>query len=352
MNASAQEASTPVYQFICVDKSPLRPLYKKYYVAAFLPLVPRLLTANFVTLVANAFMWVLLALAFFGSPLAVGPTALLFALLVHNYALGDYLDGMHARDTGTSSPLGEFLDHHLDVYNSAISLVAAFALLGILIPENSLFLYLILWLSYLAFGGTMVEEKERGELYFGFIGPFEAVLGVMLFMLSCAFQDLREFWLAPLWGGYPAYGLMILITAAGFLVTVLGVIRRIGYLPLPFGLFSLFSGMLAYLLSLQAVSFLWGWLILACFGGDYISRVMKSHLLHLKHPLPDLGLSAAIVALLALYLAGALESEPLGFWLSLFGAAAVAKNLWSLQGILRQLSVHWLWVNPRQATKG
>ena len=78
------------------------------------------MTANYITLLSTSFVICLLVLVFWLPSISPTLAAGLFALLLHNYLVGDHLDGMQAKKTQTSSALGEFLDHYLDVYNGAI----------------------------------------------------------------------------------------------------------------------------------------------------------------------------------------------------------------------------------------
>jgi len=330
------------YRFICVDKSYFRSLFKKYYVASFLPFVPKKLTANFLTLLSSVAMWLLLALSFQTGVLGSGLLALAFAFLLHFYVLGDYLDGMHARDTGTSSPLGEFMDHHFDVYNSAITITACFALLHM---EMSTLFYFILWLSYLAFGATMVEEKERGELYFGFPGPFEGVFAVFILFLSCIPAAGYEFWQAPLFGEVPRYWIVILGSGIGFAVTCWNAFQRVGYVPAQFKWFCFGSLPLVFVLPMVDLSPVLTWLILAFYCGDYIARVMGSHLFKTPHPYPD-WIATIIIWPICLGAWTFMSQEALTQWTFGFGIYIGIKALWSIGRVFRSLAKYWIWVNP------
>ena len=77
---------------------------------------------------------------------------------------------MQAKHTKTSSPLGEFLDHYLDVFNGAIILYVFVIYLESIPP---LVFYFFVYLNSIAFAVTLYEELERNELYFGVLGTLE-----------------------------------------------------------------------------------------------------------------------------------------------------------------------------------
>ena len=107
------------YKYNCIDKSILLPYFKKYYVSIFFKVVPFWLTANFITLISTFFIFALLVIVLLSENLTTVSNTLAIIFCLHTYIVGDHLDGMQAKHTKTSSPLGEFLDHYLDVFNGA-----------------------------------------------------------------------------------------------------------------------------------------------------------------------------------------------------------------------------------------
>ncbi len=345
MNLASEKKNSPGkgYQYKCVNNSILEPLVVKYYATHIFKWVPRKLTANWITLLSCAAMWVMLYLVFNTDLFSSFILAFAFVFLVHFYAVGDILDGMQAKQTRTSSPLGQFLDHYLDIYNSAICLAGFYVLVELNRPD---ILYLALWISYLAFAATMVEEKERGELYFGPIGSFEGLMIILFFFISWLVPPIQTLWKTPLWQGVPAYWLVIGIAFIGFAATVFDAIRRIGASPWQFTLFGLASFLLTLALIQSEISLVWGWFLLAFFSGDYIGRVMDSHLLEKNHPSPDIPMTVAII----LMLCGSffhLFAQDMSINLIIFMTAYMGiMCLWNLGRTLKNLKHHWLWVNP------
>jgi phosphatidylglycerophosphate synthase len=261
--------------------------------------------------------------------------ALLFAGLLHCYVVYDHVDGMQAKRTRTSSALGEYLDHSLDVYHGAIAVLAIFALVGF---QDRLLVLMMLACSHLAFAATMVEEKERGELYFGPIGSLEGVLLFIGFCLSWTVPGLRAWWLAPLVGEWPAYYLLIVAGSLGSLLAVVDCLRRIGRVPLRFVGFCL--GHLVLLAGLHQIEAPL-WIAIAALmlhGGDYVGRTIGSHLLRTPHPAPDL--IGPSLGLLLLFVPSAAAWYPaiIG-WL-------VLRTAWGVLCTLRPMRSCWLWANP------
>lgn len=333
--------SLPPYAYRCVDQSKLIDPFRRHWAAWFMKVMPLRVPANYVTLLASAFMWVLLGCAIAGAPLAVEMRALLFAALLHFYLVYDHLDGMQAKRTGTSSALGEYLDHSLDVYHGAIAVLAIFALVGF---DQPALVLVMLGCSHLAFAATMVEEKERGELFFGPVGSLEGVLLFILFCLSWTLAPVRAWWLAPLVGNWPAYYLLIGAGSVGSLLAVVDCMRRIGGVPVAFAGFAAGHALLIAGL-IHAHVPLWSAVAaLMLHGGDYVGRVIGSHLLRTPHPHSDFVAPVAAVTL-------ALSGEFKGGLLSLLLVYLALRTAWGIARVLFPLRVAWLWTNPQPPAK-
>lgn len=328
-------APLPPYEYRCTDRSILIGPFRRLWAELFLRTVPGRVPANFVTLLASAFMWGLFACAIAAWPLTPEWRGLLFAALLHFYVVYDHVDGMQAKKTRTSSALGEYLDHSLDVYHGAIAVLAIFALVGF---TDRLTVLVMLGCSHLAFAATMVEEKERGELYFGPIGSLEGVLLFIVFCVSWAIPGIRGWWLAPLVGDWPAYYLLILGGGIGSIVATVDCLRRIGRVPAPFLWFALGHGLLVVGLE-QANVPLWSAIvILMLHGGDYVGRVIGSHLLRTPHPTPDLVGPALALGLWLVPAAAPYHAVLVG-WLAV-------RTVWGIARTLHPMRSCWLWANP------
>jgi|SaaInlStandDraft_7_1057024.scaffolds.fasta_scaffold69098_1 phosphatidylglycerophosphate synthase len=344
MKKSDEQLNVPgiEYRYKCIDKSILLPYFKKYYFPIVYQWVPRKLTANWVTLISCGAVWVIFLLSFLTNPFDKSVLAFLFFVLTHFYFVGDHLDGMHAKATGTSSPLGEYLDHYLDIYNSAILIAACLMLLQI---ENPCIFYLMMWLSHLAFAATMVEEKETGELYFGPIGTVEARVLLQILFLTWMIPSQIEYWQAIIWNELPRYWIIILVIGFGFLLTVLDIVKRLGYCPRQFSLFSFGSLFLTLALIENPPSQIIGWFILAFYSGDYIGRVMDSHLLRKKHPYPDFAATLIIIILFIINRSHIISRESSELLMIVFGIYIGFKCIRGFTQTFRNHGAHWKWKN-------
>src|SRR4051812_41281198 len=102
------------------DRSYLLPLYKRFCVNPCMRFLPASLNPNTITHLGHLVNLLgTAALIVFSSmyPGTWWPFAIA-ALGVHLYNWADNADGAHARRTGQTSALGEFLDHGLDMFNT------------------------------------------------------------------------------------------------------------------------------------------------------------------------------------------------------------------------------------------
>lgn len=331
------------YSYKCIDKSILLPYYKQYYVSFFFRFVPRWLAANLITIISTGFVVLTMIMAIWVNEPGSVMLAVILAFCLHTYLLGDHLDGMQAKKTGTSSPLGEFLDHYLDVYNGAMVYYTLTVFLGP-VPRE-LFLVLMA-LNCLAFAATMVEELECRMLVFGWLGTLEGVCFLILFYISWLIPDIRELWQVELYAGYPAYWIVIIGLGLGYVGTVVDILIRVGRVPGPFLMFCIVLSILACLLYDQPVTYLQAWLMMILFSGDYISRVMRGYLQSTPHPYPDFISSALVVAATAASIIDVFDPGVLRGGLVLLTAWLLIKALFSFGQTVYRFREHWNWLNP------
>lgn len=331
------------YSYNCVDRSILLPYFKKYYVAWFFLWVPKGLTANFITLFSTGFVAAMFLVAIYFPNLSSATMAAIFALCLHNYIVGDHLDGMQAKHTETSSPLGEFLDHYLDVYNGAI---LVYVLMVFFRPIPDEIFYLLLLLSCLVFAATMMEELERNELYFGPLGTLEAVIILIFFFISWLIPPFRHFWQQESLAGYPLYWLLIIFFALGYAATLFDIIRRLGYSPRQFNILIICALALSLVLYAKNVDRWLGWITLVLYSGEYVAKVMGSYLLSQKHKYPDIIASAGIMLLSYLTLTDLVTKNNFGLIFSFLPIYLACKVFYLFWSILYKLRRYWLWSNP------
>ncbi|CAE7838232.1 AAPT2 [Symbiodinium sp. CCMP2592] len=153
---------------------------------------------------------------------------LVLAICTFVYQTLDNMDGKQARRTGSSSPLGLFLDHGADALNIVLSSLNIMALLQLGDGKN--------WECFGVWAASTTpfffatwEEYFTGSLYLGvFNGPTDGVLIVCASYLATYIHGSQE----ELWGSHFAFGLsraqaMICFYAVCVLGTVLGNIKAI-----------------------------------------------------------------------------------------------------------------------------
>ncbi len=331
------------YRYNCTDKSIVLPYFKKYYVSFFFRFVPHVVTANTITLISTGFIVLMLFVSIRFDTINTGLLPLLLAFCLHNYVVGDHLDGMQAKNTNTSSPLGEYMDHYLDVFNGAI---VVYVLTVFFSPIPDSVFYCILVLNSLSFAITMVEELETKQLIFGLVGTLEGLIILILFFLTWQLGPIRQFWEAELYGGYARYWVVIVIFALGYVGTLIDVIRRIGYIPKQFTAFVVVNILLAFALFRLEIGHLLGWIIISLYSGEYISKVMESYLIGKKHKYPDLLVAFAAIFFIFLEIFGRSYDEYLPVVISGLTLYLGIKVVCLFSWVVYQLKEHWLWYNP------
>lgn len=284
--------AVPPYVYACVDRSRLVQPFCRHVVRPFADRVPAAVPANLLTLGSSACMGLMLLLAL----VAPGPGwAPLFLALMAAYVVYDHADGMHARRTGTSGPLGEFLDHFLDVFHAGIAVIALAVVAGA--GDSS-------WLVPATAGvlagsaATMVEQRERGVMHLGVLGPLEGMLLMLAFLASCSFAAGAGWWREAA-GGFSRIELALIAGGAGGLGTAMACLRRMRRLPRELAAYLLATGVLAWALERAGADRSLAAVVVMCHAADYVGRVIVSHLAGRPRPWPDFlapAFAACVVA--------------------------------------------------------
>ena len=199
------------YTYVCQDRSVLLPWLLRLAVRPAASVTPLSVAPNDLTIAG--FVASLAPVAFmFGWPPCLAAAGL-FAYLVL-----DQLDGLQARRRGTSSPLGEFLDHWLDAWNAG--LVGLVLGLSGGVPGSLLTWFVAL--SMVAFLVTLSEHRRTGVLRLERFGSVEAVALAALVYLA-----------ASVWGAAavgPVVGVLGVAGLFGMAGTIAVVVRRAGWI--------------------------------------------------------------------------------------------------------------------------
>lgn len=295
------EIEPPIpYVYRCYDRSQLTAWISRVPAPAVQRLVPSGVTANQLTVFGSVLMWVAVAGAWWVPNEWREEAALLWVTLLWSYCLLDHVDGIHSRRMGTSSPLGEFLDHALDGWNVGLA-VALMALVG-----GAALQPLVVAVTMAACGlaavSTWLEQRERGAIYLGQVGPVEGVLVVGLWLASWSLPGARAWWESDFASGFTRADAALLVGALGALGSAGGV-----WWPLRHA-----RGLRAWL-ALAAQS---GILVMAAAAGTgtgtnwfatsvalglasaiYCGRVIHSHLAKAPLPWPDFVALPAMAAI-------------------------------------------------------
>ena len=327
------------YRF--TDHSVLRPWVTRVWFARLFPLLPRWLAANIVTLISTGALASVLIASFAAD--RIGPTifALVQLIAMQLYVAGDHLDGMQAVASGTTSPLGDFLDHHCDLWAGCVLCYGFWRLTG---STPAWLLPVLIVFLIAGFAITYVERAERKALHFTAWGTLEAIVIVTAFYLSWCFAPIRAWWMQPLVGNVPR---TVLIAGLGVLMA-LGIIvviaRRLTRVPVPLLVFVATLVALAtwiYRQQFAPLTPLVGWLAIVLAGADYVARVMQAHTTQQPRPWPDF-VTPFFVA--ALWLGPGNE----GFPMQVFGVLMiwlVLRYVLTISRILFGWRHHWVWVN-------
>ena len=219
----------PDVPYLSNDDSVLYPIMKK---RLWLPIVKRLperISANTFTLVSNfGSILTFVAAILIGMSENASPLWFLVpAFGIFFYFSLDNMDGMQARRTNTSSPMGEFLDHWFDSFN--IGLVTLAILTTLELPP--LMILALLSLAFVAFFTQFWEQRESGWLI---CGPFGSIEGGMITVAMYILLAVTGAgWiLNPVAVGWPTVAFFVaLASGIGYLGTPLGCVKRVGRMP-------------------------------------------------------------------------------------------------------------------------
>jgi phosphatidylglycerophosphate synthase len=188
------------YSYKSINHSLINAFYKRYWLPYAFKLVPERISANLISIIGSLGAWLafLLLSGFLVGPMWTEGRSFpwlfgLAALLIFFYHTMDNLDGMQARRTRSTGPLGEFVDHWFDSFNTFLLPLG----LGLAFPViPPVFVAVSILLCCLADWLSARSVRNSGVLRFGPISSEEALLFSYLFCLAIwAFG--YDFWAAP-----------------------------------------------------------------------------------------------------------------------------------------------------------
>ncbi|MGI5861492.1 MAG: CDP-alcohol phosphatidyltransferase family protein [Myxococcales bacterium] len=196
--SGAAPAAPSKYDYTCIENSILYPHLKRWLWAPAVPaLLPMSLSPNTMTIIGNLLAWISFFILLSMNPehrlLFLVPAILNFVSLSL-----DNMDGIQARRTGRSSPLGEYLDHWADSF-IATMMVFGYGISTGLEPWIMLTAMAMVGTAYFA---TFWEQRHSRRLVFGLCGSIEAIIAISAFYCAYAFIGLEPLAKTPRVFGY------------------------------------------------------------------------------------------------------------------------------------------------------
>ena len=324
----------PEYQYRVVDQSMMTPVLKKWAVIPLFRFVPFRIPANIITILSNLLMYVALFLALAEYP-GRSLRFVLIALFVFGYAIGDHLDGMQAKRTGTSSALGELCDHYLDIFNNGILLFIVCLSFHITHP---LLVAFFLVAGYLPHAVIFYEQFSTKWLHFEKIGSLESVLILSACIMVSAIEPVYRLALTSLPGGFTLVEILFILSSSGAFITFAQIIRRAKVTDTGFWTFCAFL-MAVACMSVNFLSLLAIFYVITLYSGLYIGNLQRGHLADGKKRIPD------VVIPLMVTVAFAFEYFRHPAFLCGIYLYLACHTLWIAGNAFRILRGFWVWKN-------
>jgi ethanolaminephosphotransferase len=219
------------YAYASVNDSVINAFYKRYWLPLAIKAIPERMSANLVSILGNVGAWAGFLVL---SGLAVGPMGIvgrerpwlfgICALCLFFYHTMDNLDGIQARRTGSSGPLGEFVDHWFDSFNTfliPLGLGLAFPVIPpLMVAVTILLCCLADWLS-------LRTTRNTGVLVFGRVSSEEALF--FAYAVCIAIWALGyDFCVRPAIFGIPPIVIAYAVTPLAFLVSIVMTFKSAG----------------------------------------------------------------------------------------------------------------------------
>ncbi len=331
---SIKEASIPEYKYRVKDYSVVTPWFRETVVRPLLSFVPWRIPANYITIVSNLFMFAALLLAMFSGENRY--VFLVVPILVLSYIIGDHLDGMQAKRTGTSSALGEFFDHFLDVFNNGILVMIVSSLMNV----SPWVFAICLVVGYMAHSAIFFEQLKTGWLVFEKFGSFEALIVILLIITSLYLVPVQKFLLSNTFLQITYFEVFMLVSAAIALITWIKTLLRFKkvnarYLSFVISLMAILAVIIPMEDSTSA------FVIITLFSVVYIGSNQRTHLTGYAEKWPDF--IAPILLLLSFYFE--FYFEIIANSIMIYLAIRVVWVAFSTISILR---IYWVWRNPEE----
>eukprot|EP01116_Phalansterium_solitarium_P002307 TRINITY_DN12244_c0_g1_i1.p1 TRINITY_DN12244_c0_g1~~TRINITY_DN12244_c0_g1_i1.p1 ORF type:complete len:401 (-),score=121.90 TRINITY_DN12244_c0_g1_i1:512-1657(-) len=230
------------YKYSGDDKS----LFGKWFMQAWwrwvVQFVPGWLAPNAVTLIGFFFIISSYLISYYYTPLFSGSaprwTYFFHTLSLFIYQTMDAVDGKHARNTGTSSPLGELFDHGCDALTTTLMMLTVGSTLQL--GSEGWVVYFLLMFTVTVFYLAQAEQYQTGTLVLWYINVTEGQFAVMGIHLAAAIFG-PDFWLqtTTVFGHTVSYNMLpgsieitvAFLTACANLINIHAMTRVKGFWP-------------------------------------------------------------------------------------------------------------------------
>lgn len=324
------------YQYRCKDFSLVTPPFKRWIITPLIKFVPWVIPANIITFVSNAFVYVSLYLALnpelFGK---ANPLLIAGGLIV--YLIGDHLDGMQAKRTGTGSALGEFCDHYLDAFNNGVVMFTMISVFGI---SHKVVIAAVIIISYWAHMAVFYEQFKTGWLTFEPVGSLEGVLLSALLIALSANPTVNSIYSYVLLEDYSFIEMLMILSSLGGIITFIKTWKRTPDVTADFWFFTVLISVVGMLALTFFTSFQL-FVLLTLYASLYIGKIMYGHLIDGVERSPDF---VSPIALLLLFVPGFTYNDYLFTMLTAYLSVSIFILIVKTFSVLR---VYWVWFNLR-----
>ena len=324
------------YQYRCKDYSLVTPPFKQWIITPLIKFVPWAIPANIITLISNCFVYLALYISL--NPDVTGKSSpLIIAACLILYLIGDHLDGMQAKRTGTGSALGEFCDHYLDAFNNGI---IVYTMLIVFNVQQPVIVSSVIAVSYMAHMAVFYEQFKTGWLTFEKIGSLEGVL-LSSILIGLSFIDsFYALMTTPVFAGFSFAGIFIIGSAFGALSTFIQTFVRTPDVKTGYWIFIVLLAILV-ITGIFTLSNLQLFTVLTLYSSLYIGKLMYGHLIDGIESHPDWIMPVALI----LYAVFRLNNPDYIFWIG--SAYLTARIMTLIVKTFSVLGIYWVWQNAR-----
>jgi len=324
------------YQYRCNDYSLLTPAFKRWVITPLINFVPWAIPANIITFISNGFVYVCLYLALHPNVLGKA-TPLVIAGGLVLYLIGDHLDGMQAKRTGTGSALGEFCDHYLDAFNNGVIMFTMISIFGI---THAFVIAAVIVISYWAHMAVFYEQFKTGWLTFEPVGSLEGVILSAVLIALTVFEPVYKLFTYHVFADYSLIEVVMILSSCGAVITLFKTWNRTPEVKSGFWVFTALS-IVVGILGINLLSNFQLFVILTLYCSLYIGRIMHGHLIDGTERSTDY-ITPVLLFLLHIpaFTFGDYIFSIITGYLSICIAILIIKTFSALK-------MHWVWLNLR-----